>query len=289
MIDLAKKEKDKRIHPEYLQTGTVTGRLSSQNPNIQNMPIKSELGRAIRQAFIAEDAFNFVSIDYSQIQLRVAAIMSNDKIMSDIFIKNEDIHTGVAKQIYKLENDKDVTSEMRRHAKTVNFGILYGMGVQALAKSIGVSQSEAQEFYLSYYSNFKELADYLQKCKIDAERYGYTTTLFGRRRYFPDIKSYIPFIKAAAERMAINAPIQGTEADIIKYAMIQIDKYIEDNNLEEKIKMTAQIHDELLFEIKKGEERYIREIQNIMENVLNSWNIKTEVPIITNVKIGDRW
>jgi DNA polymerase-1 len=230
-----------------------------------------------------------VSIDYSQIELRIATILSGDKAMGDIFLKGEDIHTAVAKQVYKLDSLDQVTPEMRRHAKAINFGILYGMGVQALKRSIGVSESEAQEFYMAYYATFKELANYLQNCKIDAEKNGYTTTLFGRRRYFPELKSNIPFIRASGERMAINAPIQGTSADMIKLAMVQIDKYIEKNKLGTEVRMLAPIHDEILFEVKKGGNKIINDIQDIMENVLKTWNIKVDVPIITNVKVGDRW
>jgi DNA polymerase I len=289
ILQIAKDEKDNRIHPDFIQIGAVTGRMASANPSMQNIPIKTDLGRAIRSAFIAEKDYDFVSIDYSQIELRIATILSGDKTMGDIFKNKEDIHTGVAKQVYKLDSLDQVTPDMRRHAKAINFGILYGMGVQALGRSISVSQSEAQEFYMSYYSTFKELANYLQQCKIDAERIGYTKTLFGRRRYFPELKSNIPFIKSSGERMALNAPIQGTNADMIKLAMVEIEKYIENNKLNNDIRMLAPIHDELLFEIKKGKENYVKEIQSITENVLKSWNIETEVPILTNVKIADRW
>lgn len=289
ILSMAQTEKDHRIHPEFIQIGAVTGRMASTNPSMQNIPIKTDLGRAIRSCFISEKDYHFVSIDYSQIELRIATILSGDKTMGAIFQKGEDIHTAVAKQVYKLESLSEVTSEMRRHAKAINFGILYGMGVQALKRSIGVSDSEAQEFYMAYYSTFKELADYLQQCKIDAERNGYTKTLFGRRRYFPELKSNIPFIKASGERMAINAPIQGTNADMIKLAMVQIDEYITKNKLEEDVRMLAPIHDEILFEIKKDKENHIQKIQDIMENVLSTWGIKSDVPIITNVKVGDRW
>jgi DNA polymerase-1 len=263
--------------------------MASTNPSIQNIPIKTDLGRAIRSAFISEKGYSFVSIDYSQIELRIATILSGDKTMGDIFKKGEDIHTAVAAQVYKLDSLDQVTPDMRRHAKAINFGILYGMGVQSLKKSINVTESEAQEFYLSYYATFKELAEYLQQCKIDAERNGYTKTLLGRRRYFPELKSNIPFIRASGERMAINAPIQGTNADMIKIAMVQIDAYITEHELEGDIKMLAPIHDEILFEVKKDKEEHITKIQDIMEHVLDSFGIAYEVPIVTNVKKGDRW
>jgi DNA polymerase-1 len=289
ILTMAKDDKDNRIHPEFIQIGAVTGRMASTNPSVQNIPIKTDLGRAIRSAFVSEKDYDFVSIDYSQIELRIATILSGDKTMGEIFKNGEDIHTAVAKQVYKPDSLDQVTSDMRRHAKAINFGILYGMGVQALKKSIGVTENEAQDFYMSYYATFKELADYLQNCKIAAEKNGFTTTLFGRRRYFPELKSNIPFIKASGERMAINAPIQGTSADMIKLAMVQIDEYISKNKLEADVKMLAPIHDEILFEVKKGKDKVIKDIQSIMENVLNTWDIKTEVPIVTNVKVGDRW
>lgn len=289
ILNLAKEDKEYRIHPEFIQIGAVTGRMASTNPSVQNIPIKTDLGRAIRSAFISDKGYDFVSIDYSQIELRIATILSGDKTMGEIFMKGEDIHTAVAKQVYKLDSLDQVTPDMRRHAKAINFGILYGMGVQALKKSIGVTESEAQDFYMAYYATFKELANYLQQCKIDAERNGFTKTLFGRRRYFPELKSNIPFIKASGERMAINAPIQGTNADMIKLAMVQIDSYITKNKLENDVKMLAPIHDEILFEVKKGKDKVIKDIQDIMENVLETWGIKVEVPIVTNVKVGDRW
>jgi len=289
ILTMAKEEKDHRIHPEFIQIGAVTGRMASTNPSMQNIPIKTELGRAIRSAFVAEKGYDFVSIDYSQIELRIAVILSGDKTMGDIFQKGEDIHAAVAQQVYKLDSLSEVTPDMRRHAKAINFGILYGMGVSSLRKSIGVTESEAQEFYMNYYSTFKELADYLQQCKINAERNGFTTTLLGRRRYFPELRSNIPFIRASGERMAINAPIQGTNADMIKIAMVEIDTYITKNKLEGDIRMLAPIHDEILFEVKKDKESHIRKIQDIMENVLGSFGIKTDVPIVTNVKVGERW
>ncbi len=281
-----------RIHPTYLQRGTVTGRIACEAPSIQNIPIKTELGRAIRNGFIAEKGKVLVTIDYAQVELRIAAILSKDKELIDIFNKGEDIHTGVASRMYKVDI-KDVTPEMRRHAKTINFGILYGMGVQALAKGLGVKQAEAQEFYLNYYSTFAGLSQYLQNCKIDAERKGYTTTLFKRRRYFPEIKSPISFIKAAAERMAINAPIQGTNADMVKMAMVNIYNWIKHNKLEDKVSIVAQVHDELIFEIDNSDadfvEKTIVHMREVMEGILDSIGGDKVVPIETSVKKGESW
>lgn len=287
---------DDRLHPNYIQTGAVTGRIACENPSIQNIPVKTALGRAIRNGFIAKDGYTLVSVDYSQVELRIAAILSKDKELIDIFTKGEDIHSGVAARMYKVDI-KDVTSDMRRHAKTINFGILYGMGVQALAKGLGVKQAEAQDFYLNYYATFAELSQYLMDCKRQAEQKGYTLTLFGRRRYFPDIKSPIPFIKAAAERMAINAPIQGTSADMIKIALVQIDMWIKKEGLGDRIGIVATVHDELIFEIEdKGTtegEKFIEEsvarIRHIMEGVLDTLGADKLVPIETSVKRGKSW
>lgn len=285
-------DKDDRLHPNYIQTGAATGRIACENPSIQNIPIKTALGRAIRNGFIAKEGSILVSIDYSQVELRIAAILSRDKELIDIFTKGEDIHSGVAARMYKVDI-KDVTPEMRRHAKTINFGILYGMGVQALAKGLGVKQTEAQDFYLNYYSTFADLSKYLMDCKQQAEQKGYTLTVFGRRRYFPDIKSHIPFIKAAAERMAINAPIQGTSADMIKIAMVQIDSWIKKEGLGDKVAMLATVHDELIFEIDDSDAKFmddtIAHIRKIMEGVLDTLGKDKVVPIETSVKKGKSW
>lgn len=288
-----------RVHPLYIQTGAVTGRLSCENPNIQNIPIRTELGRAIRNAFVARKGWTLVSLDYSQVELRIAAILSGDKELLDIFQKGEDIHKGVAQRMYKLDSLDQVTPEMRRSAKAINFGILYGMGVQALAKGLGVKQAEAQEFYLAYYSTFAGLSEYLKNCKIEAERDGFTSTLFFRRRYFQDIRSNIPYIKAAAERMAINAPIQGTDADMAKIAMVMIDEWIEKKGLRDKIHIIAQVHDELLCEIDDADEGFVErttsELKKIMEQVLEASIIpKTmeqlpKVPIVVGAKKGKNW
>ncbi len=290
---------ESRVHPVYIQTGAVTGRLSCENPNIQNIPIRTELGRAIRNAFVARKGHVFVSLDYSQIELRIAAILSGDKELIDIFQKGEDIHAGVAMRMYKLDSLKEVTPDMRRSAKAINFGILYGMGVQALGRGLGVKQAEAQEYYLSYYSTFADLSEYLKNCKIEAERNGFTVTLFGRRRYFHEIRSNIPYIKAAAERMAINAPIQGTDADMVKMAMVKIDQWIIEKGYSDKVHMIAQVHDELLFEIDNSDEKFLsktlEEIQTMMEDILVNFPLPRtlekipNVPIVVGMKQGKNW
>ncbi len=261
-------EGDGKIHSSFIQTGSSTGRFSSEAPNLQNLPVKSEDGLSVRKAFLSETGFKFISIDYSQIDLRSMAILSKDPNLLDIFKAGTDVHTGVAARVFKVK-ESEVNSEMRRHAKTINFGILYGMGVSALKESMKVDRKEAQEFYDEYKKTFKVMIEYLEKVKADAFKNGYTETLFKRRRQVPLLKSKLPFLKAQGERIAINAGVQGTTADILKLAMIDVDEYIKKNNLEKEIKILLQIHDELVFEIKNELiEKESENLKNIFENVL---------------------
>ena len=277
-----------RLHTHFLQTGTTTGRMASQNPNIQNIPIKSELGKAIRTAFIAEKGYVLASFDYSQVELRIAAFMSGDQKLINIFKNGEDVHTSVAAFVFKVSADK-VTSEMRRRAKVINFGIMYGMGVMALKQNLGTSRDEAQQFLNNYFETFSGLASYLDKVKAETARRGYTETFFGRRRYFEGINSKIPFIRAAAERMAINAPVQGTGADIIKLAMIKIDQYISEKNLSDVISPLLQVHDELIYEIKKDEsEKVVLAVKKIMESVIAPQDIHGVV-LKASADVGENW
>ncbi|MEI7777194.1 MAG: DNA polymerase [bacterium] len=279
---------DGRLHATFLQAGAATGRMASHDPNLQNIPIKSALGQQIRHAFIAEKGNSLAAIDYSQIELRIAAFLSGDEKLIEIFKKGEDVHTAVAAQVFKV-SEKEVTKEMRRQAKVINFGILYGMGVNALRANLGTDRATAQNFYNEYFSNFSGLATYLDKVKVDTERIGYTETFFGRRRYFAGIKSKLPFIRAMAERMAINAPIQGTEADIVKLAMIQISKYISDNKLEDDVKLLLQVHDELVFEIKnESVKKIVLELQRIMEEVVDPKKI-SGIVCKAESSVGDNW
>jgi len=279
---------ENRLHAKFIQTGTTTGRLSSQDPNLQNIPTSSERGLAIRKAFLAPKDFKLISFDYSQIELRIAAFLSGDEKLIEIFKSSEDIHSGVASRVFGVSTT-EVTKEMRRKAKVINFGILYGMGVNALAQNLKSDRKTAQEFYNSYFGEFTGLAKYLDQTKKDAEKFGYTKTFFGRRRYFQGLKSKIPYIKAAAERMAINAPTQGTSADIIKIAMRQIDDYIVENNLSDKVFMILQIHDELVFEVSNEcDKKVVEDIRKIMESVL-SMEKTFGVPIVANTAVGDNW
>ncbi|MDE2213177.1 MAG: hypothetical protein KGJ34_01440 [Patescibacteria group bacterium] len=276
-----------RLHTHYIQTGTTTGRIASQDPNLQNIPIKSDLGRAIRNAFVAEEGFTLVSFDYSQVELRIAAILSQDETLMEIFKHGEDVHAAVASRIFNV-SEKDVTYEQRRRAKVINFGILYGMGVNALKEGLGTSRKEAQEFYNHYFETFSRLSQYLDETKLDAARRGYTQTLFGRRRYFEGIRSAIPYVRAAAERMAVNAPMQGTQSDIVKLAMIRLAALFEEKEYKGAF-MLLQVHDELLFEIKDSLVSSLTpKIKEIMEGVLSSRE-RHGVPLIAEGSSGKNW
>ncbi|MBU1557729.1 hypothetical protein KKC45_02100 [Patescibacteria group bacterium] len=279
---------ENRLHSSFLQAGTTTGRMASQEPNLQNIPTKTELGRNIRNAFIASEGFKLVAFDYSQIELRLAALLSGDEKLIEIFRKGEDIHSAVSSIVFEVPLDK-VDKTMRRQAKVINFGILYGMGINSLAKALGTKRAEAQKFYNEYFEKFPQLAEYIDGIKADTKELGYTKTHFGRRRYFEGIKSKVPFIRAMAERMAINAPIQGTSADMIKIAMGKIDKYLDKQGLSEEAFVLLQVHDELIFEISEDSvEKIAPEIEKIMEEIIpleEAKGIKFEV----NVSTGDNW
>ncbi len=279
---------DGRLRTTFIQAGSATGRMASHDPNLQNIPVKTELGRRIRDAFVAERGKKLVSFDYSQIELRLAAILSEDPNLIEIFKNGEDVHSGVAMRVFGVEAD-EVTKGMRTKAKTINFGILYGMGVSALQKNLKVDRKEAQEFYNKYFERFAGLAAYLEGTKEFAKVHGYTLTMFGRKRFFEGIKSKLPFIRAQAERMAINAPIQGTNADMVKIAIVKIADFLKKKKLTDEVKLVLQIHDEIIFEV---EEKYIEplkaEVQKIMEEVLPvEWT--KGVPILTNCSVGDSW
>jgi DNA polymerase-1 len=282
---------DGRLHSKFIQNATTTGRFSSLDPNLQNLPVKTELGKKIRDGFVAVPGYKLCSLDYSQIELRTIAILSGDKKMTEIFKEGKDIHAGVASFVFGVPIDK-VDSEMRRRAKVINFGIIYGMGVTALRKNLGkdVSRVEAQKFYDNYFNQFSGVRDYLEGVKAFAKKNSYTETLFGRKRYFKDINSRIPFLASMAERTAINAPVQGTAADIIKLAILFAWQDLKEANLLKDAYLILQIHDELVFEIKEEAlEKAIPIIKNAMEKVLERSYLKskTDIPIIVNYKVGD--
>jgi DNA polymerase-1 len=277
-----------RIHPTFIQSGAVTGRMATENPSIQNIPNKTELGRKIRNAFIADKGWKLVAFDYSQIELRIAAFLSGDEKFIEIFRRGEDVHAAVASQVFGVPADK-ITKAMRTQAKVINFGVMYGMGVTSLQKNMGVDRKSAQKFYNDYFEKFAGLRDYLERVKAETVRKGFTETFFGRRRYFEGINSKIPFIRAAAERMAINAPIQGTEADIAKIAMIKIDEYITANKLEKDVKILMQVHDEIVCEVKEELVKKIEpHIKKIMESIIDPKEIHGIV-CTAEAKVGDNW
>jgi DNA polymerase-1 len=276
--------KDNRLHTTYNQTGTATGRLASQEPNLQNIPVRTELGQEFRKSFVPEKGFQLASFDYSQIELRIIAHMAHDEKMVEAFKRNEDIHTRTAAEIFEVAIDK-VTKEMRRQAKVLNFGLIYGMGTMGFARAAGVDRLRAREFITKYLADFYGVARYIDATKEKAHKEGFVETLFGRRRYLPDIFSTIPQMQAQAERMAINQPIQGTGADLLKMAMIKIYDYMNENLPHDKARMLLQVHDELVFEIR---EDLINEIapkfKELMESVYT-----LSVPLTVDVKCGQNW
>jgi len=292
LIPEIEKDKEKRLHYSIIQIGTTTGRMSSKNPNIQNIPTSGEYGKEIRKFFVAKKGYKLISFDYSQIELRIAGIFSQDEFLIENFKEGGDIHSRVAEKVFGQKN-----SENRRKAKVINFGILYGMGVNSLSKELGASREEAQKYLNQYFETFKGLEKYIQEIKEYALRNGYVKTLYGRKRYLPELNSKLPFIRAGGERMAINAPIQGSSADIIKLAMGEIWKFLNQEKLLEKIRPIAQIHDELIFEIAEDEVegKNVEKIKNLMEGVfqknefIDEFKDLKKVPLKVHLKIGDNW
>lgn len=283
-------DSDGRIRPTFLQTGTSTGRMACKDPNLQNIPTRTEESKAIRRGFVAAPEYELVSIDYSQIELRIAAIMSEDPKLIDIFSRGEDVHTGVAVRVFGVDADA-VTSEMRRQAKVINFGILYGMGVNALRTNLGgeTTRAEAQEFLHAYFNTFTRLAEYLEEVREQARTTGYTTTLFDRRRHFPAITSSVPHLRAQAERMAINAPIQGTAADVMRIAMNRVFTRIDKDFGAEQVRMLVQVHDELLLEVQREVvTSVVPELVDEMTNILTDEQ-RRGVPITVDVAGGTNW
>jgi len=279
LLDFARAEG--RVHTTFNQTGTVTGRLSSDSPNLQNIPIRSEVGIKIRNAFVASKGFSLVSFDYSQIELKILAVLADDKKMIEAFKRGLDIHAMVAAEINNVSLDK-VTSQMRSRAKTINFGIVFGMGVRKLAQGTGMSQIEAQKFYDEYFSDFPKIKSYIDKIKKEAKENGYVTTLMGRKRFFDLEKTkYDRFLESEMERMAFNAVIQGTDADIVKMAMAEISKKFKSS----ESRPILQIHDELLYEIPDDIiKRRVWEMKMVMEGV-----VKFPIPLTVEIRFGKNW
>ena len=280
-----------RIHADFYQNGTTTGRFSSAHPNLQNIPIDGEYAKEIRRAFIAGEGSVFVGADYSQIELRVLAMLSGDEQLIRTFQEGKDIHATVAASVFGVQ-EHEVSASQRRAAKVINFGIIYGMGVTALQKNLGTTREEAALFYDNYFRNFPRVTSYLENSKKDAARVGYTTTFFGRRRYFAGMKSPLPHIRAFAERMASNAPIQGTAADLIKIAIILIDEDLRCAGLLEKAHFVLQIHDEIIYEVAREYAQQVREIiTQAMKNAIERSPIGegvSVVPLEVASAVGER-
>ena len=271
-----------RLHTSFNQTRTATGRLSSSSPNLQNIPVRGELGREIRQAFIAPEGSVLLSGDYSQIDLRALAHLSADPVLVNTFKHNEDVHSTTAMQLFNVKAD-EVTSDMRRLAKTVNFGVIYGMSGYGLEQATELSRQEAEQFITTYFQKYPGVKKYLDQTKELAHSQGYVETVLGRRRMIPEINSSNRNIREAAERMAINMPVQGTSADIVKVAMINLSREINKRKL--RTRMLLQVHDELIFEVPEEEFAEVSVmVQNLMANA-----IKLDVPVKVDLKAGKNW
>ncbi len=266
-----------RVHGSFNQALTATGRLSSTAPNLQNIPIKTEKGQVVRQCFIADQGQKLLSLDYSQIELRVLAHISNDKNLIQAFADDLDIHQATAAEVFSVPLNQ-VTKEQRRTAKAVNFGIAYGQGAFGLAETLGISRSESKDIIEKYFNRFSGIKEYIDNTIEQAHKNKYVETLFGRKRYIDELNSINVMVKKFGERAAINAPIQGTASDLVKLAMIDIAKNI-------PVKLILQVHDELIFEGAESELlQHLPQIKFKMENVA-----KLKVPLKVNHAIGNNW
>lgn len=280
---------DGRLHAEFVQAGTTTGRMSSKNPNLQNIPVRTEDGKKIRGAFIPAEDYKLVSLDYSQIELRIAAWLSEDDKLTEIFREGKDVHAETAGYMFS-KDPEEVASSERDKAKVINYGILYGMGVNALKDNLGddTTREQAQQYLDDYLDTYTGLAEFMDNKKQEVRSQGYTTTYFGRRRYFPEIYSSRSHVQARAEREAINAPVQGTQADVIKRAMVDIDNKIVDQ-ADDDIRLLLQVHDELIYEIKAEQvDEMVSEITSLMESVVTPEETNG-IAMEVDAGIGERW
>jgi DNA polymerase-1 len=274
---------DGRIHTNFMQTVTATGRLSSNGPNLQNIPIRSDRGKEIRRAFIKKDDDHvMLAADYSQIELRVIATLSQDKNMIEAFQKGLDIHAATAAKVYDVDIE-EVTREQRSAAKAVNFGIIYGQGAFGLAQNLGISRKEAKQIIDQYFEQYGSLKTYMEEAVVRAREKGYVETIMKRRRYLKDINSANAVVRGFAERNAINAPVQGSAADIIKLAMVKVHEALSKSNL--KSKMILQVHDELVFDVLQEE---VDEMKTLVKTAMES-AVEMEVPMLVEMEIGDNW
>jgi DNA polymerase-1 len=271
-----------RVHTSYHQAVASTGRLSSSDPNLQNIPIRTEEGRRVRQAFIAPKGYRILAADYSQIELRIMAHLSADAGLCEAFAKGLDIHRATASEVFDVALEK-VTTEQRRSAKAINFGLIYGMSAFGLAKQLQIGRQQAQEYIDLYFSRYPGVLRYMNETRAQAAQQGYVETLFGRRLYLPDIHAKNTGLRQAAERVAINAPMQGTAADIIKRAMIDVDAWLQSADADAR--MIMQVHDELVFEVAE------RDLDSVRDHVcrLMAAAADLRVPLIVDTGIGANW
>ena len=275
-------KKTGRVHTSYNQTTTATGRLSSSNPNLQNIPVRDEEGKEVRKAFVADEGCVFLSADYSQVELRIMAHLSDDEHLKEAFMSGEDIHAATASKIFQTPLN-EVTKDMRRKAKTANFGIIYGISAFGLSERLGIARAEAKQLIDGYFESFPGVARYIEQCKANAREKGDVETLFHRRRYLPDILSQNANVRQFAERNAVNAPIQGTAADIIKLAMIAVHEKMKEQGL--RSQMILQVHDELNFNVPKEEVETMRKlVKECMESA-----VTLSVPLVADVGVGENW
>jgi DNA polymerase-1 len=272
-----------RVHTSYNQTGSVTGRIASSDPNLQNIPIRTDIGRKVRRAFVASPGNYLLGVDYSQVELRIVADMANDVAMIETFRAGKDIHAATAAAIYNIPLD-DVSREQRRHAKAINFGLIYGMSAFGLTRTTELTLAEAEDFVAAYFNRFPGVKSYLDGMRRTAAQQGYVETLLGRRRYFPRLQQGTNYnVRNREEREAINAPIQGTAADIMKIAMLQVNKAIHETNLGSK--MLLQVHDELVFECPENE---LQKTADLVQQIM-SGAYELKVPLITEARYGKNW
>ncbi len=271
-----------RVHTSYHQAVTATGRLSSSDPNLQNIPIRTEEGRRIRQAFIAPDGYRIVAADYSQIELRIMAHLSGDAGLLKAFKEGRDVHKATAAEVFEVDPE-EVSGDQRRKAKAINFGLIYGMSAFGLAKQLHLGRKEAQQYIDRYFERYPGVRDYMDKTRALAKEQGYVETLFGRRLYLPEINARNKMRVQAAERTAINAPMQGTAADIIKLAMLAVDAWLQSGGVDAR--MIMQVHDELVFEVAAGEVGPVSdEICRLMSGAA-----ELSVPLLVEAGAGNNW
>ncbi|MEC7296427.1 MAG: DNA polymerase, partial [Pseudomonadota bacterium] len=271
-----------RVHTSYHQAVTATGRLSSSDPNLQNIPIRTEEGRKIRQAFVARPGYRIVAADYSQIELRIMAHLSEDKGLLEAFAEGRDIHTATAAEVFGTSLEK-VSGDQRRSAKAINFGLIYGMSAWGLARQLRIDRSQAQTYIDRYFDRYPGVARYMDRIRTQAAEDGFVETVMGRRLYLPEIHSQNRNRRQGAERTAINAPMQGTAADIIKQAMIDVDAWLAEGEFDAL--MVMQVHDELVFEVAEAQvERFIEQVQTRMQAAAS-----LSVPLIVEAQSGANW